>query len=62
MVFIRNGEVIAIAPSVPPCPELPCPAYVPGNELVDMVLELRSGRAAEINLQAGDSVVVSELP
>ncbi|MEM9087567.1 MAG: DUF192 domain-containing protein [Cyanobacteria bacterium P01_F01_bin.53] len=62
MVFIRNGEVIAIAPSVPPCPELPCPAYGPGNELVDMVLELRSGRAAEINLQAGDAVVVSELP
>lgn len=58
MVFIRDGEVIAIAPSVPPCPDLPCPSYGPGNEIVDSVLELRSGRAAEIGLQAGDSVII----
>ncbi|MEL6813486.1 MAG: DUF192 domain-containing protein [Cyanobacteria bacterium J06598_3] len=58
MVFLRNGEVIAIAPSVPPCPALPCPSYGPGNEIVDSVLELRSGRAAEIGLQAGDSIVI----
>lgn len=58
MVFIRNGEVIAIAPSVPPCPDLPCPSYGPGSEIVDSVLELRSGRAAEIGLQAGDSVII----
>lgn len=62
MVFLRNREVIAIAASVPPCPAMPCPSYGPGNQIVDMVLELRSGRAAEIGLQEGDSVVVNALP
>ncbi len=61
MVFIRNGEVIAIAPQVPPCPTEPCPSYGPNGQIVDMVLELRSGRAAEIDLQPGDIVTISPL-
>ena len=58
MVFLRNSEVIAIAAEVPPCPDLPCPSYGPAQALVDQVIELRSGRAAEIGLQPGDTVTI----
>ena len=62
MVFLREGRVVAIAPEVPPCPTLPCPSYGPDNQIVDQVLELRSGRAAEIGLQVGDTVSIEALP
>ena len=62
MVFLRAGEVVAIAPQVPPCSALPCPSYGPGAEVIDQVLELRSGRAAEIGLQVGDRVEIEALP
>jgi uncharacterized protein len=61
MVFLRNGEVIAIAASAPPCEAEPCPTYGPDNQIVDQVIELRSGRAAEIGLAAGDTVTIREL-
>ena len=60
MVFIRNSAVIAITAEAPPCASLPCPSYGPNGDLVDQVMELRSGRAAEIGLQPGDSVIVEE--
>lgn len=62
MVFIRGGEVVAIAPEAPPCPALPCPSYGPNDQIIDQVLELRSGRAAEIGLQVGDTVMIRSLP
>ncbi len=62
MVFLREGKVVAIAPEVPSCPTLPCPSYGPGNQIIDQVLELRSGRAAEIGLQVGDEVTIEALP
>lgn len=58
MVFIRDSAVIYIAAEVPPCPETPCPSYGPGAEIVDQVLELRSGRAAEIGLQPGNTITI----
>lgn len=58
MVFIRNGAVVAIAPQVPPCQSDPCPSYGPSDQIIDYVLELRSGRAAEIGLQPGDEVAI----
>ncbi|MEL6603784.1 MAG: DUF192 domain-containing protein [Cyanobacteria bacterium J06614_10] len=61
MVFIRASEVVAIAAEVPPCPALPCPSYGPDAELVDQVLELRSGRAAELGLQPGDRIEIQML-
>ncbi|MGC1307962.1 MAG: DUF192 domain-containing protein [Phormidesmis sp.] len=61
MVFIRNGEVVAIASQVPPCPTEPCPSYGPGNQIVDAVLELRGDRAAELGLRPGDVITFSEL-
>ncbi|WP_322743797.1 DUF192 domain-containing protein [Vasconcelosia minhoensis] len=61
MVFLRQGQVAAISPSVPPCETDPCPTYGPGSQLIDQVIELRAGRAAEIGLQPGDPVTISPL-
>ncbi|NJN02597.1 MAG: DUF192 domain-containing protein [Leptolyngbyaceae cyanobacterium RM1_1_2] len=61
MVFIRQGEVQAIAAEVPPCMSEPCPTYGPGQLLIDQVIELRSGRAAELGLEVGDTVVITVL-
>jgi hypothetical protein len=56
MVFVYDGEIIAIARNVPPCETDPCPTYGPGLQLVDAVIELRGGRADELGLQVGDRV------
>lgn len=61
MVFIYQGKILAIAAEVPPCTAVPCPTYGPGNQLVDAVIELRSGRAAELGLAPGDAVTVTSL-
>jgi uncharacterized protein len=60
MVFIRNGKILYIAPKVPPCADDPCPSYGPGKDF-DQVIELRSGRAAELGLKAGDTVKIEYL-
>ena len=59
MVFLRNGKVIAISGSVPPCKTRPeeCPLYGP-DTFVDSVIELRAGRARELNLTVGDEVKI----
>jgi hypothetical protein len=59
MVFIRDGEVKVIAANVPPCTTTPCPTYGPQVEvLIDQVIEIRGGRAAELGLKVGDQVIV----
>lgn len=60
MVFIYAGEVVGII-TAPPCTAEPCDTYGPGNQIVDQVLELRGGRAAEIGLAVGDAVVIQPL-
>lgn len=57
MVFMLNGEVKAIAPGAPPCTTSSCPVYGP-RAPVNQVIELRSGRAAELGLEVGDRVVI----
>lgn len=61
MIFLLEGQVQAIAENVPPCEAEPCPTYGPGSLLVDQVIELRGGRAAEIGLQPGDSVEIRQI-
>jgi len=56
MVFIHGGEVVAISNDVPPCEGDPCPTYGPSRQPVDYVLELRGGRAAELDLETGDAI------
>lgn len=53
MVFIYEGEVIAIADNVPSCSGEPCPTYGP-DQRVDHVIELRGGRAEALGLAVGD--------
>ncbi|MDJ0535619.1 MAG: DUF192 domain-containing protein [Xenococcaceae cyanobacterium MO_207.B15] len=62
MIFLRDGQVVAIAEQVPPCYTAPedCPVYGP-NVLVNGVLELRSGRAKELNLDIGDNLDIEFL-
>lgn len=58
MVFIYDGAILAILANVPPCEADPCPTYGPGSQLVDQVIELRGGHAAELGLAEGDAVVI----
>ncbi|MGD1856140.1 MAG: DUF192 domain-containing protein [Leptolyngbyaceae cyanobacterium] len=60
MVFLYQGKVQGIV-EAPPCESDPCPTYGPGNFLVDNVIELRIGRAAELGLQPGDRVEITYL-
>lgn len=60
MVFLRDGEVVAIADNVPPCATPTCPTYGP-NATVDQVIELRGGRSAELGLQPGDRLSIEFL-
>jgi hypothetical protein len=60
MIFIRDGEVRAIATEVPPCTSDPCPTYGT-QELIDHVLELRAGRATELGIEVGDIIQIEYL-
>ncbi len=60
MIFLQDGEVKAIAASVPPCTTDPCPTYGPGT-VIDQVIELRGGRAAELGLKVGNRVEIKFL-
>lgn len=60
MIFLRNGEVKAIEANVPPCTATPCPTYGP-REIIDQVIELRGGRAAELGLKVGDRISIKFL-
>lgn len=57
MIFIRDGVVTAIEVSAPPCTADPCPTYGP-DTMVDRVIELRGGRAAELGVKVGDRIAI----
>jgi uncharacterized protein len=61
IVFMRQGKVLKTFAAVPPCKADPCPTYGP-NALFDQVIELRSGRAAQLGLQTGSKVKIEFLP
>jgi uncharacterized protein len=60
MVFLQKGVVQYIQISAPPCDREPCATYGP-NVPIDKVIELRSGRAAELGLQIRDRVKIGFL-
>ncbi|MGB3491818.1 MAG: DUF192 domain-containing protein [Elainellaceae cyanobacterium] len=60
MVFLRQGEIVAIAHSAPPCTTATCPTYGP-DVPVDSVLELGGGRATELGLTEGDTIDIQFL-
>ena len=59
MVFMSNGVVKYIGKQILPCTVNPCPGYGPGSKTeIDEVLELRAGRAAELQLKVGDRLKI----
>ena len=60
MIFLRDGVVKAIELSAPPCTADPCPTYGP-DTAVDQVIELRGGRAAELDVKVGDRIEIEFL-
>lgn len=61
MIFLRGGKIIAIQHNAPPCSSTPCPTYGPEGEVIDQVIELRGGRAAELGIQAGDRITIQAI-
>ena len=61
MIFLQEGKVVEIA-TAPPCDTEPqdCPLYGP-DTIVDGVIELREGRAKELNLATGDTIEIKFL-
>ena len=60
MIFLDGDRIVGIAADVPPCQTNPCPVYGP-KAMVNQVIELRGGRAAELGLEIGDRIVVQGL-
>lgn len=57
MIFLSQGQVVAVVASAPPCAGNPCPTY--GTEIpVNQVIELPGGRAAQLGIKAGDRLPV----
>lgn len=61
MLFLRKGEIRFIAANAPPCKADPCPTYGSATEVIDQVIELRGGRAAELGLKVGDRITVQSI-
>lgn len=51
----HTRQVVHIAANVPPCPQDPCPRYLPDQEAI-YVLEMNAGEAQRIGLREGDRV------
>ncbi len=62
MIFIANGVVKYISAATPPCTADPCPSYGSDQNIaIDRVIELRSGRAAQLQIKVGDRVKIQDL-
>ena len=63
IVWIREGRIVGIAPSVPyPRDDPSRPATVRPPELVDMVLEVPAGFSAAHGWRRGDRVTLAGMP
>jgi uncharacterized membrane protein (UPF0127 family) len=56
MIFLKQGVVQKVHHNVPGCSQDPCPTYGSGDRLVDAVIELRGGRAAELAIEEGEKI------
>jgi uncharacterized protein len=62
MIFLSGGVVKHIGAEILPCPGDPCPDYGPDRSVkIDEVIELRGGRAAELQLKVGDRLKIRPL-
>ena len=60
IIFLNGDRIIDIAANVPGCNTEPCPIYGP-EALVDRVIELRGGKAAELGIEINDTISVHSL-
>ena len=60
MVFVHQGEVIAIEADVPICPAMPCKSFGPMAD-ADGVIELRAGEAKRLGVGVGNAVVIETI-
>lgn len=60
VVFLRGGDVQFVAANLPPCDADVCPIYGASVE-VDQVIELRGGRAEELGITPGKTIVIEDL-
>ncbi len=60
MIFIFEGQVVAVISNVPICSSLPCPTYGPESP-VDGVIELVSGEAKRLNIKQGKSISINSI-
>ena len=58
IVYVRDGIVTNVVAQAPPCGADPCPSY-PSDGKVDTVIELPSGRAADVGITAGTQLDLS---
>ena len=62
MLFMSDGVVKYIGTNIPPCQADPCPSYGPDKKIrIDRVIELPSGRAAELKLKVGDRLKIQDI-
>ncbi|MEO0986798.1 MAG: DUF192 domain-containing protein [Cyanobacteria bacterium J06639_14] len=61
LLFITEGEIVAIESNVPPCLEEPCPTYGPEGVPVDAAIEVRGGLAEDLRVEVGTAVDVEAL-
>ena len=57
MVFLHQGQVIAIEANAAPCLRLPCPSYGP-EAPADGVVELAAGQAGALGISVGTRAVI----
>lgn len=60
MVFLHQGQVIAVVAAASPCPRLPCRSYGP-EQPGDGVVELAAGEAARLGIVPGSPVRIERL-
>jgi uncharacterized protein len=59
LIFTSNGVVKYIGADSLPCEGEPCSTYGPEPKVdIDGVIELRGGRAGELNLKVGDRLKI----
>lgn len=60
IIFMKEGSIVYIEHNTPPCTIDPCPVYGT-NSPVDTVIELKNGKAKELNLKIGDKIKIEFL-
>jgi uncharacterized protein len=61
IVYIKDGEILAISSNTLPCSSKTCPEY-PSKDPVDYVLEVNAGLAHQLDLSSGKKIAIDFIP